>query len=138
MKKHFLILFLAIICQVNCQTIDSAWVTNNYSKVETLIAMRDGTKLFTCIYSPKNNSEKHPFLMMRTPYSCAPYGKDQFSARLYTTNWANYLKENYIIVMQDVRGKYMSEGEFMDVRPFNPNKKGKELYHIKLEKYNDI
>ena len=127
MKKHFLILFLAIICQVNCQTIDSAWVTNNYSKVETLIAMRDGTKLFTCIYSPKNNSEKHPFLMMRTPYSCAPYGKDQFSARLYTTNWANYLKENYIIVMQDVRGKYMSEGEFMDVRPFNPNKKGKEF-----------
>lgn len=128
MKKLFLFLFLAIICQFNSQTIDSAWVTKNYTKTETQITMRDGKKLFTCIYAPKNiSSEKHPILMMRTPYSCAPYGKDLFSPRLYTTNWTNYLRENYIIIMQDVRGKFMSEGEFVDVRPFNANKKGKEF-----------
>jgi hypothetical protein len=132
MKKILLLLFLVTISQIKCQTIDSAWVSKNYTKLETLIPMRDGKKLFTCIYAPKNiataiGTEKHPILMMRTPYSCAPYGKNQFSTRLYSTNWANYLKENYIIVMQDVRGRYMSEGEFMDVRPFNPNKKGKEF-----------
>ncbi|MDO9000918.1 MAG: CocE/NonD family hydrolase [Bacteroidota bacterium] len=132
MKTLFFLLFIGIFSQLNAQTIDSAWVSQNYSKLETLIPMRDGKKLFTCIYIPKNiptaiGTEKHPFLMMRTPYSCAPYGKDQFSPRLYTTNWANYLKENYIIVMQDVRGRYMSEGEFVDVRPFIENKKGKEF-----------
>lgn len=132
MRKTLLLLFLGIIFQINCQTIDSAWVTKNYTKLETLIPMRDGKKLFTTVYSPKrittgSGTEDHPILMMRTPYSCAPYGKDLFSPRLYTTHWTNYLRENYIIVMQDVRGKYMSEGEYMDVRPFNANKKGKEF-----------
>lgn len=131
MKKLLLLLFLVTVYQINGQNLDSAWVSANYAKLETMVPMRDGTKLFTCIYSPKApmaiGSKKHPILMMRTPYSCAPYGKDQFSPRLYTTNWSNYLKGNYIIVMQDVRGKYMSEGEFMDVRPFIENKKGKEF-----------
>ena len=88
--------------------------------------MRDGVKLFTTIYAPKDNGEKHPVLMMRTPYSVAPYGKDKFSPRLYITHWKNYLAGNYIMVMQDVRGKYMSEGKFEDVRPFNPDKKKKD------------
>ena len=131
MKKLLLLLFLVTVYQINGQNLDSAWVSANYAKLETMVPMRDGTKLFTCIYSPKApmaiGSKKHPILMMRTPYSCAPYGKDRFSTRLYTTNWSNYLKGNYIIVMQDVRGKYMSEGEFMDVRPFIENKKGKEF-----------
>jgi putative CocE/NonD family hydrolase len=131
MKKLLLLLFLVTVYQINGQNLDSAWVSANYAKLETMVPMRDGTKLFTCIYTPKApmaiGSKKHPILMMRTPYSCAPYGKDQFSPRLYTTNWSNYLKGNYIIVMQDVRGKYMSEGEFMDVRPFIENKKGKQF-----------
>ncbi|MBA2611023.1 MAG: CocE/NonD family hydrolase [Bacteroidetes bacterium] len=128
MKKILLVLFLGIFCRVNCQiTIDSVWTQANYTKTETLIPMRDGKKLFTSIYAPKNTSEKHPVLIMRTPYSCAPYGKNSFSPRLYSTHWANYLIENYIIVMQDVRGRYMSEGDFVDVRPFIENKKGKEF-----------
>jgi putative CocE/NonD family hydrolase len=91
-----------------------------------MIAMRDGIKLYTCIYAPTDKSEKHPILMMRTPYSCAPYGKDKFSPRLYATYWAEYLRENYIIVLQDVRGKYMSEGTFVDVRPFIDNKQSEK------------
>ena len=126
MKKLYLILFLATISTINSQIIDSAWLSNNYTKTETFIKMRDGIKLYTCIYAPKNNSEKHPFLMMRTPYSCSPYGKDLFTTRLYKTHWVNYIKKNYIIVMQDVRGKYMSEGQFVDVRPFIENKKNNE------------
>ncbi|MEO6303275.1 MAG: CocE/NonD family hydrolase [Bacteroidia bacterium] len=127
MKKLFTIIFLSIFCLINAQTIDSAWVYTNYTKTETVIPMRDGKKLFTCIYAPKNTAEKHPVLIVRTPYSCAPYGKDKFSSRLYTTHWANYVKENYILIMQDVRGRYMSEGDFVDVRPFIENKKGKQF-----------
>jgi len=88
--------------------------------------MRDGKKLFTCIYLPKDNTVKHPMLMMRSPYSAAPYGKDKFTPRLYGNHWIKYAKKNYIVIIQDVRGRYMSEGEYADVRPFNENKKGKE------------
>lgn len=101
---------------------DSAWVKDNYVKQEITIAMRDGVKLFTSIYRPKDTTEKHPILMTRTPYSCAPYG-EAFSGRLWNGYWRYYAREGYIIVTQDVRGRWMSEGEFMDVRPFNPNKK---------------
>lgn len=115
----FLFLSLYIFAQ-NEQ--DSAWIMENYIKTETMIPMRDGVRLFTSIYSPKDKSEKHPILMTRTPYSCAPYGKD-FSTRLWERHWRYYCRENYIIVTQDVRGRWMSEGEFEDVRPFNKNKK---------------
>ncbi|MDX2172678.1 MAG: CocE/NonD family hydrolase [Bacteroidota bacterium] len=125
MKIVLISLFLFVTTFYFAQSIDSAWIYNNYTKQEVQIAARDGKKLFTCVYAPKNNSEKHPILMMRTPYSCAPYGKDVFSKRLYTTYWKEYLKENYIIVIQDVRGRYMSEGDFVDVRPFIENKKTK-------------
>jgi putative CocE/NonD family hydrolase len=125
MKLFFTALIFFLVFPSLSQSIDSAWICNNYTKQEVQIAARDGKKLFTCVYAPKNNSEKHPILMMRTPYSSAPYGKTIFSKRLYTTYWKEYLKENYIIVIQDVRGRYMSEGEFVDVRPFIENKKSK-------------
>ncbi|HEY4151000.1 MAG TPA: CocE/NonD family hydrolase [Chitinophagaceae bacterium] len=103
---------------------DSAWIRENYYKIERYIPMRDGVKLFTSIYIPRDSSEKHPILMTRTPYSCAPYGEANFSRNLWNRHWRYYARENYIIVTQDVRGRWMSEGEFVDVRPFNPNKKG--------------
>ena len=123
-KKHLIIglFYVSFFFQINAQYNDSAWVVNNYNKSEILISARDGIKLFTCIYAPKDESKKHPILMMRTPYSCSPYGLSNFSPRLYKTHWLNYLKLGYIIVMQDVRGRYMSEGEFVDVRPFITNK----------------
>lgn len=106
------------------QTIDSSWVVKNYTKQEVTITMRDGVKLFTSIYRPNDQSEKHPILLVRTPYSVAPYGS-AYSPRLYAAHWSQYLREGYILVLQDVRGCYMSEGEFVDVRPFVKEKKKK-------------
>ena len=119
----FLLCPLLLIAQTDQ---DSAWIRDNYTKVEQYIPMRDGIRLFTAIYLPKDKSEKHPILMTRTPYSCAPYG-NEFSSRLWERHWKYYLRENYILVVQDVRGRWMSEGEFEDVRPFNKNKKGNEI-----------
>src|SRR5258707_5597128 len=79
---------------------DSAWIRDNYIKKEVYIPMRDGIKLFTAIYIPKDGTEKHPFLMTRTPYSCAPYGEKNFNAGLWNRHWRYYAKVNYIIVIQ--------------------------------------
>jgi uncharacterized protein len=101
---------------------DSAWIRDNYYKIERYITMRDGVRLFTSIYIPKDSTEPHPILMTRTPYSCAPYGEDKWRnfARSYIRY---YFREGYIMVMQDVRGRWMSEGKFEDIRPFNKDKK---------------
>ncbi|HMF70681.1 MAG TPA: CocE/NonD family hydrolase [Flavitalea sp.] len=101
---------------------DSAWFFENYTKKEMYIPMRDGVKLFTSILIPKDASEKHPIIFNRTPYSCAPYGEEHIAA-YWNSYYRYYLREGYIIVKQDVRGRWMSEGEFVDIRPFNPNKK---------------
>jgi putative CocE/NonD family hydrolase len=126
MKSIFFLLLFISQLSFFSQPINESWVKENYTKKEYTIMMRDGVKLFTTVYAPKNNSEKHPFLMTRTPYSCAPYGEDKYQPRLWNFHWREYLKEGYILVFQDVRGRWMSEGTFMDVRPFNPNKKTKK------------
>ena len=119
-KLYLLIVFLSPILSF-AQNPDSTWFVNNYIKKEVTIPMRDGIKLFTSIYLPKDQSEKHPILMTRTPYSCAPYGA---AYRGYWRNFQiNYCKKGYIMIIQDIRGRWMSEGEFEVVRPFNPNKK---------------
>jgi putative hydrolase, CocE/NonD family len=89
------------------------YIREHYDKREVSIPMRDGVKLFTSIYTPKKGG-KYPILMNRTPYSVAPYGKD------YKTSLGPdvlFAKEGYIFVYQDVRGRWMSEGTFVDVRP---------------------
>lgn len=102
---------------------DSAWFVNNYTKMVQMIPMRDGKKLFTAIYLPRDKSEKHPILITRTPYGSGPYEEGKYRGYWYG-HYMAYLRENYIIIAQDVRGKYMSEGEYMDVRPFIKNKNG--------------
>ena len=77
MKKCFLLLssLLFFVAQLTAQNEDSVWVSENYYKIERLVPMRDGTKLFTALYIPKDTAKKnHPILFNRTPYSCAPYG----------------------------------------------------------------
>ena len=134
-----LFLFLLLLStQLKSQLLDSVWMRINYTKQEIEIPMRDGIKLFTAIYAPKDQSEPHPILMVRTPYSIAPYGPNVYSPRLYATHWANYLRENYIIVMQDVRGRYMSEGEFMDVRPYLADKRSKRQTDESTDSYDAI
>ena len=130
MRKLALFIFfcfcsLALLAQTN--TLDSSWVRENYIKWERMVPMRDGKKLFTAIYIPKDKSEKHPILVRRTPYSSAPYGEANFPDAFWNSYHRLYMRENYIMVVQDVRGRYMSEGEFVDVRPFNPTKKGTEI-----------
>ena len=102
---------------------DSAYIRENYTKKEVLIPMRDGVKLFTSIYIPKSEQEKYPFILNRTPYSVAPYGAAEYKTALGPSSL--FIKEGYIFVYQDVRGKWMSEGKFVDTRPFNPAKKSK-------------
>ena len=126
MRKLIFILLILWGIQVDAQDRDSIWFVQNYTKQETYITMRDGVRLFTSIYLPLSKTEQHPILMTRTPYSCAPYGEDKYSD-IWRSYKLAYLKEGYIIVTQDVRGRWMSEGEFMDVRPFNADKKGKEI-----------
>lgn len=132
------LLLILISFQLPAQLLDSVWMRLNYTKQEIEIPMRDGVKLFTAIYAPKDNNEKHPILMVRIPYSIAPYGKDQFSPRLYATHWASYIRENYIVVMQDVRGRYMSEGTFVDVRPYVADKKSKRETDETTDSYDAI
>jgi len=116
-----IIIVTLLVINLSAQTADSIWIVNNYTKVEKLITMRDGVRLFTSIYIPDDKSENHPVLMERTPYSCSPYGEKKFRA-FWRSYLKAYLREGYIMVIQDVRGRYMSEGDFVDVRPFNPSK----------------
>jgi len=93
----------------------STAVQDYYTKREVLIPMRDGVKLFTAIYTPRDTSRTHPFLLNRTTYSVWPYGKDAFPPELGPS--ARFQDDGFIFVYQDVRGRMMSEGEFVNMRP---------------------
>jgi uncharacterized protein len=122
----FLFLLIGLIGLSQAVNQDSAWFRDNYYKIEKAIPMRDGVKLFTSIYVPKDSTEKHPILMERTPYNCAPYGPGEY--RNYWSDYNRYyLREGYILVVQDVRGRWMSEGKFVDVRPFIRDKKPADI-----------
>jgi putative CocE/NonD family hydrolase len=88
-----------------------------YTKSEHMIPMRDGVKLFTIVYQPKNTAERYPFMIHRTPYSSPPYGPDTYRASLGPS--ADFAREGFIFVYQDVRGKFRSEGEFVVMRPIH-------------------
>ncbi|HWE92332.1 MAG TPA: CocE/NonD family hydrolase [Tepidisphaeraceae bacterium] len=93
-----------------------------YTKYEYTIPMRDGVKLFTQVYAPKDDSHPWPILLTRTPYGLRPYGADRYAAPGGFLH--HYAKENFIFVLQDVRGRNASEGVFVHMRPHNPNKAG--------------
>jgi uncharacterized protein len=99
----------------------------NYDKKEVYIPMRDGSKLFTAIYTPKDisSSNKYPILMQRTCYSIAPYGEDNFRKSLGPNAFLQ--KDKYIFVYQDVRGRYMSEGTFTNMTPQVAKKTKKDV-----------
>jgi putative CocE/NonD family hydrolase len=101
------------------------YIKNNYTKREVMIPVRDGVKLFTSIYEPKDTSQKYPILLDRTPYTVAPYGADKYKTSIGPNEL--FAREGYIFVYQDVRGRFMSEGEYEDVRPYIPNKTAKQI-----------
>ena len=133
MKKIVAILILALV--FNCtfaqentkesaDTINAEWFQSHYTKREVKIKMRDGINLHTVIYEPNDKSVKHPILMTRTCYSAGPYGEK------YAALWrsqTNYVRNGYILVSQDVRGKNLSEGEYENIRPFIENKTKKKV-----------
>jgi len=116
-------LFLSI--SVYSQTEEEYKVADNYTKQEVEITMRDGIKLHTTIYSPKDTSKKYPIIMQRTPYSSQPYGQDQFRSKIGPNEYL--MKEGNIFVYQDVRGRWMSEGVYDNMRAYIPKKKGKQV-----------
>lgn len=112
--KRFIPLLLAALAALRiapAQPLDSL-----YTKTEHRIAMRDGVRLHTTVYAPRS-AEPAPILIFRTPYGCAPYGPGRFPSSLEEGYLRTYLDRGYILVLQDVRGRYMSEGEFVNVRP---------------------
>jgi uncharacterized protein len=95
----------------------------HYTKYEYRIPVRDGRKLFTAVYVPKDQSRRYPLLMVRTPYGCGPYGVDRDGVKGLAPS-EDFLKAGYIFVCQDVRGRNQSEGEFIEMTPHKPAKKG--------------
>ena len=94
----------------------------NYDKFEFKIPMRDSKRLFTAVYVPKDRSVRYPILMTRTPYSVAPYGVDHFPKVLGPAE--NFARDRFIFVYQDVRGRYMSEGDWLEMTPAKDVKHG--------------
>jgi putative CocE/NonD family hydrolase len=110
-------------------------VKAHYTKYEYRIAMRDGVHLFTSVYVPKDSSQKYPFLIVRTPYNVGPYGVDQYRKRLGPS--PDFDKSGYIFVYQDVRGRYMSEGTFVEETP-HIEKKSKQDVDDSTDLYDTI
>ena len=117
----YLITSLFVSAQKSNSSLSLQFIKDNYTKLESMIPMRDGIKLYTAIYIPKDSAEAYPFLLMRTPYSCSPYGPNNYSSNLGPTK--DFIKEKYIFVYQDVRGRYMSEGNFQEMTPAIDHKK---------------
>src|ERR1035438_7772920 len=111
-------------------------VKEHYTKYEYRIAMRDGVHLFTSVYVPKDTSHPYPFLIDRTPYSVGPYGVDLYRAQLGPS--PDFDKAGYIFVFHDVRGRYMSEGQFLEMRPHIDNKKSKQDVDDSSDLYDTI
>jgi len=107
-----------------------------YAKQEVSIPMRDGKKLFTSIYTPKDGSHPWPIMLTRTPYSVGPYGADKFKTGLGPSNL--FLKEGFIFVYQDVRGRNMSEGDFVNVTPHRAAKAKPEDVDESSDTYDTI
>ena len=99
--------------------------TADYTKFEYRVPVRDGKKLFTVVYSPKDTSRSYPVLMIRTPYGCGPYGVDRNNVQRAAPT-SDFLKAGYIFVCQDVRGRYMSEGVFVEMTPHLDVKNSKQ------------
>jgi putative CocE/NonD family hydrolase len=96
------------------------YVKAHYTKYEHRIPMRDGVCLFTSVYIPKDQSHRYPIMLTRTPYGVEPYGADAYKGDLGPSPY--FGNDGYIVVYQDVRGRYMSEGEFVNMRPYLPEK----------------
>ena len=130
----FWMAYTAVLPLVMAQGLE--YIKAHYTKYEYKIPMRDGIKLFTAVYVPKDSSQQYPMLIMRTPYGVAPYGEDNYKTSLGPAE--KFAKEDFIFVYQDVRGQWMSEGEFVNVRPYISVKKGPQDIDESSDTYDTI
>ena len=104
----------------------AAWtpggVAPGYDKREVRIPMRDGRRLFTAVYAPRDASRPYPILLQRTPYGVAPYGADAYPQSLGPSD--GLARDGFIFADQDVRGSMMSEGDFVHMRPLGTARRG--------------
>jgi len=129
-------LFASILFAISvCAQQNPNYVKENYTKIDTTITMRDGIKLYTIIYVPKDSSQQYPIVMQRTPYSVWPYGSNNYPPAIMP---GKMMEEKYIYVKQDVRGRHMSEGINEEVTPYNPNKKSNKDVDESSDTYDTI
>lgn len=116
----------------NGKNISDPWLKENYTKREVMIPMRDGARLYTAVYEPKFQVEAKPIMLSRTPYSLKPYGFEagetsagpQAYLKGMRSDLLNYAADGYVIVLQNVQGTFLSEGEFENIRPHRSGKAG--------------
>ena len=144
-RRWFLVLCLSCVQLLECGVVGQAQdaqpperfvAREHYTKQEVQIPMRDGVKLHTVIYIPKDAHRKYPFLMIRTPYSAGPYGESTFRSSLGPNEWL--MRDGYIFVYQDVRGCYKSEGTFLHMTPHRDEKKSKQDVDESSDTYDSI
>ncbi|HKJ69360.1 MAG TPA: CocE/NonD family hydrolase [bacterium] len=112
------------------------YIRSHYAKYEYRIPMRDGVTLFTSVYMPYADTTTYPIFLLRTPYSVGPYGADRYPDQLGPHK--AFDKEGFIFVFQDVRGRFMSEGEYVNMRPHIPNKQGPDDVDESTDTYDTI
>ncbi len=130
------LVFLGLFLSAHCFSQGLEYVKANYTKYEHYIPMRDGVRLFTAVYIPKDHSNSYPILLIRTPYSVGPYGEDAYRENIGPSPLI--AKEGYIIVFQAVRGRWMSEGQFEHMRPHRPVKTGPKEIDESTDTYDTI
>ena len=112
------------------------YIAASYTKYEYRIPMRDGKHLFTAVYIPKDDSRPYPLMMQRTPYGIGPYGVDQLRGRLGPSEL--FAREGFIFVYQDVRGRFLSEGTFIEATPQRPLPRGPQEVDESTDTYDTI
>jgi hypothetical protein len=133
MKIFFRLIFLAVLLFFSLSAFSQQTKSDDkYNRQEVMIPMRDGVKLFTVIYTPKDQKEKLPFLMLRTPYGVKHYPSPERQG--YIKDMA---EEGYIFVFQDIRGRYLSEGTFKMQR-FSRDKKDPKAIDESSDTYDTI
>ena len=114
--RKILILFviLAAFVSVSAQQADAP-----FTRTEAMVPMRDGVRLYTQIYVPTKSTDKLPILLLRTPYGLGDMSPAQLQAAL-----PELAADGYVIVRQDIRGRFKSEGAFVMLRqPRDPKDK---------------
>src|SRR4029450_299855 len=112
------------------------YIREHYVKREYQIPMRDGAKLFTAVYSPKDTTQTYPLLLFRTQSGVLPYGQEQFPGSVGPSGF--FARSGYIFVYQDIRGRWMSEGNFECLRPHIPNKQSSRDVDESSDTYDTI